>query len=170
MSKRWPALVRIGLGIIFILSGLGYAFYQQRLNQVYPAPLPGELAGLPITGQVSGPPALVELSWMHGQGFQLNKGAVGSYGEPGEITLYVAGTPLNFMAGRMLIAMRDKIARTDTPFTPVAEREVDQRKVYELVGMGQKHFYFRAGDLVIWLAVDESQAEMALQQVLEFYP
>lgn len=170
MSKHWPAFVLIILGLIFIFGGLGYAIYQQRLGQVNPAPLPGELAQLPIAGQILGPPALLELSWMHGQEFQLNQGAVGSYGESGEITVYVAGTPLSFTADRVLIAMRDKIARADSPFTPVAEREDDQRTVYGLVGMGQQHFYFRSGNLIVWLAVNEHEAEIALKQVLEFYP
>jgi len=82
----------------------------------------------------------------------------------------VAGTPLSFMAGRMISDMRDKIAGADTPFTPVAERDYGLRTVYELVGMGQQHYYFRSGNLVIWLAVHEQDAELAFQQALEFYP
>jgi hypothetical protein len=36
--------------------------------------------------------------------------------------------------------------------------------------MGQKHFYFQSGDLLIWLAADQEIAEQAISQVLEFYP
>ena len=100
----------------------------------------------------------------------MNKGAVGIYGDEHEITLYVAGTPLNFMAGRLLAAMRDKITISETPFTPVGEREQEGRTVYELQGMGQRHFYFRSNDLVVWLAVDEVVSNAALNQVLDFYP
>ena len=95
---------------------------------------------------------------------------MGTFGEEGEITLYVAGTPLSFMAGRLVVAMRDKIARSETPFSPIAEREDGGRIVFELDGMGQRHFYFRSRDLVIWLAADESYTEEALKQVLDFYP
>jgi len=35
--------------------------------------------------------------------------------------------------------------------------------------MGQKHYYFRAENLVIWLAVDPAYADDALQQILEVY-
>jgi len=107
---------------------------------------------------------------MHGQEFQLNQGAVGSYGQDGEITIYVAGTPLKYMAGRLLTGMRDKIEAVNSPFTPIAEREIDQGMIYELEGMGQMHFYFQSDDLIVWLAVNGSHAEVALQQALAFYP
>ena len=77
---------------------------------------------------------------------------------------------MSFMAGRLVTAMKYKIAQLHTPFTPLAKREYDQRTVYELVGMGQQHFYFRSGNLVIWLAVNGQEANLALEQVLMFYP
>ena len=170
MTKVWLAWVLIGTGFIIIIIASGLVFYQQSADSINSAPLPNNLVGLSLSGRVEGHAALDELSWLHGQEFQLNRGAVGTYGEQGEITLYVAGTPLNFMAGRLLIAMRDKIARSETPFTPIAERENGGRTVYELQGMGQQHFYFRSNGLVVWLAVDESQSEQALFQALDFYP
>jgi hypothetical protein len=170
MPIRGFALVLIGLGLILLSSGLGYAIYVQRVEQVGSAPIPGELAGLPLTGEISSRSAIAELAWMHGQGFKLNKGSVGTYGRDGEITLYVAGTPFKFMAGRLLTAMRDKIAEVDSPFTQIAEHDIEQHEVYELEGMGQMHFYFRSNDLIVWLAVDHALASEALQQALDFYP
>ena len=167
MSEKRSALLLICFGVFVILVAMAYGVYQQRISQIGPAPLPGEIAGLPLRGRVVGVPTLDELSWMHGQEFQLNQGAVGSYGE---ITLYVAGTPLSFMAGRMIRDMRDRIASADTPFTLLAERDYGRRTVYELAGMGQKHYYFRSGNLVVWLAVNENADELALQHALEFYP
>ena len=167
MSKKWTALLLIGCGILIFLMALVYAGYEQRFKQINPAPLPGEVAGLSLEGRTYGGPALAELSWMHGQEFQLTQGAVGSYGE---VTLYVAGTPLSFMAGWMMVDMRDKIARSESPFTPLTERKYGSRTVYELVGMGQQHYYFRSGNLVIWLAANEQLAELALQEALDFYP
>jgi hypothetical protein len=70
----------------------------------------------------------------------------------------------------MLIAMKDKIAEGNSPFTPAGERPDGGRVIYELEGMGQKHFYFQSGDLLIWLAADQEIAEQAISQVLEFYP
>jgi hypothetical protein len=113
---------------------------------------------------------LGELSWMHGQEFQLNQGAVGKYGPGEDATLYVAGTPFGFMTGRLVKAMRDKIVRSESPFTPLGERKAGSRTVYELEGMGQRHYYFRSGNLVVWVAVDEAQADGVLGDVLNYYP
>ena len=170
MSKSWLAALLIGTGVLFILMAAGYAVHLGRIDRIEPAPLPGDIAGMSLSGQVLGAPALAELSWMHGQDFQLNRGAVGSYGMGNEITLYVAGTPLRYTAARMISDMRDKIKQAETSFTPLGEREHGRRRIYELVGMGQQHFYFRSGNLVIWLAVAGEDAELVLQEALDFYP
>ena len=170
MANRLTAFVLIGLGIAVVVFALGYFFYLQEVVQTGSAPLPEELVGLSLERKIEGISAIDELAWMHGQEFQLNKGAIGSYGMQGEITLYIAGTPFGFTTGSLVKAMREKIAAGDSPFTPRSEREVEQRRVYELVGLGQKHFYTRSGELIIWLAVDESLAEEALAQALNYYP
>jgi hypothetical protein len=170
MSRQRLAVALIGLGVFIFIFGIGYAYYLHSLEQIGSAPLPTQLVSLPLAGRIDGRSALTELTWMHNQGFPLNAGAVGTYGVENGITLYVAGTPLKLMTGRLLVAMRDKIAETNSPFTPLAEREINRRTVYELDGMGQRHYYFRSDDLIVWLATDETQAEEALRQVLEFYP
>jgi len=103
-------------------------------------------------------------------GFSLSKGAVGTYGGENGITLYLAGTPLKFLAGGLLVAMRDKIAEANSPFTLLAELEINRRKVYELQGRGQLHYYFRSENLNVWLAADETHIEETLRQVFDFYP
>jgi hypothetical protein len=70
----------------------------------------------------------------------------------------------------MISDMRDKIDQAETPFTPLGESVDGQCRVYELVGMGQQHFYFHSGNLLIWPAVKGEDAELALQQTLDFYP
>ena len=164
------ALALIGLGIFLMVLGLGYAFYLQKETSNGSSLLPKELAGFPLGGEVSGSSAIAELSWMHGQDFQLNQAAVGTYGNEDQVIIYVAGTATRSLAGQLINAMRDKITAVDSPFEPIAEREIGQRMVYELEGMGQRHFYFRSDQLIIWLAVDEDFAEDALRQVLRFYP
>ena len=170
MVKRWLAVLIIGIGIFLIILAFSFPLYQHRINRINPAPLPNQLAGLSLFHETSGQTALAELVWLHGQEFQLNQGAVGSYGAHNEITLYIAGTPFVFMAGRMINDMRDKITGSDTPFTPIAEMDNGKRSVYQLSGLGQEHYYFKSGNLVIWLAVDEDLAEAALSQALDYYP
>ena len=70
----------------------------------------------------------------------------------------------------MTDAMRSKIAQGNSPFTPIDEIRNDNRVVYVLNGMGQKHYYFQSKKLVIWLAADPTIADAAIQQILEVYP
>ena len=74
------------------------------------------------------------------------------------------------MAKQILVQMRDKIAEGNSPFTPIAERNINGRMVYELDGLGQKHYYYQSGDLIVWLAANEEEAEQALAESLAFYP
>jgi len=168
--KRFTALSLILLGIVLASSGVGYALISQAVDNPGTAPLPGQIAGLALAGRSTGWRAVDELTRLHGKGFPLSSGAAGMYGDQHQVKLWVAGAPIRPLASRMLIAMKDKIAEGNSPFTPTGERPDGGRVIYELGGMGQKHFYFQSGDLLIWLAADQEIAEQAVSQVLEFYP
>src|SRR5690606_10566906 len=132
--------------------------------------VPGSLAGLPLSDQQVGLEAIENVTRLHGQSFALETGAVGTYrGNGGSATVWVTGTAERCAAADMVAAMRDRIAEGHSPFTPVDEWQEDGRTIYELEGMGQRHFYFEAGPLVIWLAADAPLAEQALRETLAFY-
>lgn len=168
--KRFTALSLVLLGVVLASSGVGYALFGQALDNPGTAPLPGQIAGLPLSGRSTGWQAIGELTRLHGKGFPLSSGAVGMYGDQHQVKLWVAGAPIRPLASRMLAAMKDNIAEGNSPFTPTGERPDGKRIIYVLEGMGQKHFYFQSGDLLIWLAADADLAEDALAQTLEFYP
>lgn len=168
--KRFTALSLILLGVVLASSGVGYALFSQALDNPGTAPLPGQIAGLALSGRSTGWQAIGELTRLHGKGFPLSSGAVAMYGDQHQAKLWVAGAPIRLLASRMLISMKDRIAEGNSPFTPTGERPDGSRVIYELGGMGQKHFYFQSGDLLIWLAADQQFAEQAISQVLEFYP
>jgi hypothetical protein len=42
--------------------------------------------------------------------------------------------------------------------------------VYQVEGLGQAHYYFQSGDLIIWLAADKALADTSLAELLAFYP
>lgn len=157
------------LGTLFVVAALGWAYFEKTIGNPAPLALPEQLAGLPLSSQMTGPQAVADFSNLHGKQFPLTSGAVGIYGDH-QATLWVAGAPLNLMAARMVTAMRDKIAEGNSPFTPRGEYQDNQRTIYILEGMGQKHFYFQSQNLVIWLAADADIADAALQQLKEIYP
>ncbi|HZD55724.1 MAG TPA: hypothetical protein VE136_03305 [Anaerolineales bacterium] len=168
--RRLPALGLILLGLLVTSLGVGYALFEQALDYPGTVPLPREIAGLPLAMRRTGRQALGELARLHGKSFLLASGAVGMYGDQHQVKLWVAGAPIRPLASRMLAAMEDKIAEGNSPFTPTGEHPDGDRVIYELAGMGQKHFYFQSGDMLIWLAADAGLAEEALAQTLEFYP
>lgn len=168
--KRLPALVLIFIGLVLATLGVGYALVGQAADNPGPLPLPAEIAGLPLGMRSIGRQAVGELTRLHGKGFPLSSAAVGMYGDQHQVKLWVAGVPIRPLATRMLVAMKDKIAEGNSPFTPTGARSDGGRVIYELEGMGQKHLYFQSGELLIWLATDADLAEEALALTLEFYP
>ena len=170
--KRLLPLSLICLGLLVIIGTAGFWSFNQKIQHPSSAPLPERVADLPLAESIQAEEAIAEFSRLHGNGFPLTSGAIGIYGANHAVTLWVAGAPAQFIADRMLIAMRDKIASTPgkSPFSPVGERQDGTRTVYELDGMGQKHFYFQSGKLIVWLAVDIESADEVLSQILEFYP
>ncbi len=76
---------------------------------------------------------------------------------------------MNLLAQSMLSEMEEKIAQGKSPFSPIGKRKDGKRPIYELDGFGQKHFYFRSKNLLIWLAAEAEIAERALVHTLEYY-
>lgn len=167
--KRVFPLALVTLGILLSLAGFGQLYRDNRGAALETGDLPIQMAGLDLTNSVSGEPAIAEFTSMHGKEFPVTSGSIGYYGD-GRITLWLAGTSKQSIAAEMVGNMQARIAEGNSPFTPVKEIQDNNRIVYVLDGMGQKHFYFQSENLVIWLASDRSIADKAIQQILEVYP
>ncbi len=163
-------LILAGVGALLLLSGLGIFWLDRMVADPAAAELPQTLAGQPLAQAVYGRQAANEIFELHRKTLPLTSAAVGVYGPDGEITLWVSGAGAPFLAARMIDAMRERIAANPAVFQPLGGREVAGRQVEELAGMGQRHYYFQSGSLVIWLAAPEGLAETALQETLAFYP
>lgn len=167
--RRLPLVLAL-LGLLLIGSGFGYGAYQRAIAAPGDAPLPPTVAELPLIEEVSGPEAAQNIARLHRQAFPLSGAAVGTYADAvTAATLWVSAAPVAAMAAGMVRAMEEAIGSGGSPFVPEETRQVDGRSVYVLAGMGQRHFYFRSGNLVIWLAADETLADAALTGVLAFY-
>ena len=167
--RRIAPIFVTGMGIFLILASGGWLFINNWLQNPAVAPVPEQVAGLPLTTKLTGTDATKEFSMLHNKQFPLTSGVVGIYGD-NQVAVWVGGAPLDFMATELVAAMRDKIAQGNSPFTPIAERQDGARTVYVLEGMGQQHYYFQSKNLVIWLAAEPALADQALQQALEAYP
>jgi hypothetical protein len=167
--KRALVSLLILTGIVLTLTAFSWLYFERRIANPAPVSIPDSLADLPLTYQMTGQQAAFDFSQLHGKQFPLTSGAVGVYGNQ-KATLWVAGPPLKRMATEMLIAMRDKLADGRSPFLPTGEITSNGQTVYALEGMGQNHYYFQSGNLVVWLSVETELAETALQQLKEYYP
>ncbi len=167
--RRIGPIVVIGMGILLILTVGAWLYLNNLINHPTIVPLPDRVAELPLTTKLTGTDATEEFSMLHKKQVPLTSGAVGVYGD-NQIALWIGGTPLEFMAAELVVAMHDKISEGNSPFTRIAERRNGGRTIYALEGMGQRHYYFQSNNLVIWLAVEPALADKALQQILEAYP
>ena len=171
MRKRFVPLTLILVGLVLLTAGLIYWRFMAAVEDPDEAPLPETVAGLPLSRASYGKEAVAEVARLHGKSFPLSSGAEAMYGRPGEMAmLWVTGTPGQPLAARMISEMETAIEESEAPFIPLGVREINDRNVYELTGMGQQHFYFRSKALIIWLAADEPIAESALFEALDFYP
>jgi len=168
--KRNIPVILIGLGGLILLGILGYVFYNHILTNPNPAPLPEKITEFPLQRHLFGAQAVEEINHLHNLEFPLSSGAVGIYGDQSQITVLVSGTPLKSIAARLTSDMEMRIAEGNSPFTPLGKRDDGDRLIYELDGLGQKHYYFQSGKLLIWFAADHDIAEDVLIETLAFYP
>ena len=168
--KRSLPIGLIFLGTLLSVGSLGWLYLGNPTNTAESIPsLPDQLGGLSRTDYRTGTQALAEFENLHGKQFPLTSGAIGTYGDQ-QITVWAAATSSDSIASQMVEAMLERIAEGNSPFTPLTQINNNNRLVYVLEGMGQRHFYFQAKNLVIWVAVEPALADTVIQQILEAYP
>ncbi|MFQ5595824.1 MAG: hypothetical protein ACE5HA_16885 [Anaerolineae bacterium] len=162
---RIGPLLLVGLGLMLLLAGVGWLAVDRLVIGQGKITLPDSLAGWPLSTQVSGRPALVEIERLHGKSFLMVDGAVARYGD-GMATVWVSSTWTPFLAERQVAVMTERIAEGRSPFTPVGADEREGVTVYALTGMGQRHYYFQRETRVVWLAVSPQFAEESLEELI----
>jgi hypothetical protein len=163
--KRYLPHLVIFSGTMLVLAAFGITYFQHPGS----LPLPYALAEVRLYHSSKGAEAIAEFTSLHQKQFPLTSGAVGYYGRKDEATLWVAGAPFAWMTGQMVNTMHAKIAAGNSPFRAIGEKSHKNHEIHELEGLGQQHFYFQAGHLIVWLAVEPELAEEALAQTMEFY-
>ncbi len=165
MTRRRFAVGCAGVLLVVVLLALIPVWVFSQPEKALP--IPGRIAGYPLRGHVFGPEAAEEIRNMHRGTFPMTGAAIAIYGNM-DAVLWVSETWGSIGAYLLERGMTRAIAKGDTPFEPLGTRQVRGVTVYELTGMGQMHYYFRVGDMVYWLAVNEEKAEEALDEVVAF--
>lgn len=174
VKKKFIRLPQAGLviilGVILLTGSLTFRYLNRSIANPKESHLPTSLAGFSLSTATYGPEAVSEISRMHGKEFPMTSGAMGVYGDTSQVTVWVAGFSDRTTAGQIVDAMEAKIAAGNSPFTPTGEKQVGERLIHYLDGLDQKHIYFQSSNLVVWLAVDPSSSDQAIQQIEEAYP
>ena len=89
------------------------------------------------------------------------------YGD-GAAIVWASQTWGQWGAQYLVRSMTKAIEDSTSHFTPTGQRAMAGHTVYSLTSMGMSHFYFRAGNQVIWLGVTPSRAEDALRDLLAY--
>jgi len=168
MKRSFP-IGLIVLGALLSLAALSWLYFGNAAGNPAVIHLPDQLAGLQRLDYKTGAQTMAEFESLHGKQFPLTSGAIGIYGDQ-QVTVWAAGTSSDSNALQLVEAMRESIAEGNSPFMPLTQTNNDNRSVYVLEGMGQKHFYFQSKNLVVWVAVDPALADTVIQEILEAYP
>jgi hypothetical protein len=160
-QPRWAVLLLFLAGFGLLFAGLFLLRAPDTTAAGQPAAgpssgLPDRLGRATATNVQTGQAAMSTIESLHGHGFALTDAAVAQYGGA---TVWVAQSRDEQGAADMTAAMQKRIAVTNSPFTPEGTREIGSWLVYVLSGMGQAHFYWQAGDKVVWLAAPLAEAE-----------
>jgi len=169
MNNRLTPILLVIVGIISILAAVGILLYPRLTSETQKELLPPDMTGLPLNQAVYGPEAITGVIQLHGVDFPLEDAAIGSYGTQGEITLWVSVEPDENTATKLMDLMTEKINLGRSPFTLPVVKEFNNTTVYVLEGLGQQHYYWQVGKLILWLAADHEIADQALGESLMFY-
>ncbi len=168
MLRVLPKAV-IGTGLALLLFSGAALAYLQAVSQPEGETLPHSIAGVGLVETLYGGEAVEAINRMHLGDSDLSSAAIGWYGLGSQITLYVSSAPLALLAENMAQGMEDKIRTGDTPFAWEGAVEHGGKRVVQMTGLGQSHFLYRQGRLVIWLAADQALAQTALAETIAFY-
>ena len=154
---------------VAVLTGtvLYYLHISQTESSASEDNIPQVVADLPMEQLIVGQEAIKNIHQLHGKDFPLEAGAVAVYAEQ-NVILWVSDTGSISAAADLTELMKVRIAEGRSPFVALGDFELDGLTIYALDGLGQAHYYWQAGKLVLWLAADVEIAERAMSEVTEY--
>lgn len=142
------------------MGGQGGFTYQ---TAAAPSVLPGMLAGLQLTGSVTGPDAVKQVSALHDERFPITSAEIAQYAS-GRAMVWVSWSADAPAAETMVEQMAARISEGGSPFD-APEPLSGEKGVWVTHGMGQEHFFFSKGNAVWWISADRQIARRALSEI-----
>ena len=160
-------LFAVGVAVLTV-TVLYYLHINQAGSNDLEGNIPQDVADLPLTQLIAGQEAIESIQQLHGKEIQLVDGVVAIYGDQ-RVILWVSDAGSVSAAVELTELMEVRITEGRSPFEELGDFDLDGMTIYALKGMGQNHYYWQSGNLVLWLAVDGILAEDALHEVTIFY-
>ena len=165
--RRLLSYVLFVLGVVILAGTVWLTVHTGRSGREIPD-VPQDIAGVARTQFITGKEAVESIQQLHGVEISLRGGVVVSYGNQ-NIILWVSDAGDVRAAADLTELMRVRIAEGRSPFNELGDFELEGKTIYALDGMGQAHYYWQVGNLVVWLAADVDLAESAIREVAAFY-
>jgi hypothetical protein len=191
--KKYLPLIMVAIGFLLIIGALISAWQSTQPQAAAGAPagaavpaghptltsgtavpdaggVPKTIAGLALSDLQKGDVGVAAIKQLYGVDLPLVSGLMATYGQSGA-TLWVAETESPDKATELMTAMKARIDKGGSPFTPVGVFNFRSRDVFLLNGSdGKQDFYMKSGKLVFWVAISAELSEQAMKEMLDFFP
>jgi hypothetical protein len=127
--------------------------------------MPDTLAGLDRIRLITGQEAIDRVNDLHGEPLDVERCAIGMYGEDDQSATVWISSPkkpndARDQAMRMINSMQNKAGPFEGP-EKLTSHGID---IYKFTGMGQEHFVFTKDDLAFWISTPPDYGTKALQE------
>ena len=157
--RALPGAMALALACVLAASGCGLLFHRD---------LPRQMVGYKQTLVLRDAGGLAEVQRLTERSIAVRSGGFAVYGG-GAVSVWAASAQDTAAARQWLDGVSVRVAAGDTPFHADSVRVVQGHEVRMFTGLGQRHFCFRAGRHVVWLASNAGHAAEALSEALKFY-
>ena len=153
------AVMVLMLASLLVACGCGLLFHRD---------LPRQMVGYKQTLVLRDAGGLAEVQRLTERSIAVRSGGFAVYGG-GAVSVWAASAQDTAAARQWVDDVWARVVAGDTPFHADSVRVVQGRPVRMFSGVGQRHFCFRAGRHVVWLASNAGHAAEALAEALKFY-
>ncbi len=149
----------LSLASLLVTCGCGLLFHRD---------LPRQMVGYKQTLVLRDAGGLAEVQRLTERSIAVRSGGFAVYGG-GAVSVWAASAQDTAAARQWVDDVSARIAAGDSPFHADSVSIIGGREVRMFSGIGQRHFWFRAGRHVVWLASNAGHATEALDEALKFY-
>lgn len=151
----------VGLAALLLWAGVF------SCAQKHSALLPTNLKGLRLQNTVQGQAAEAMINRLHNKEVTAKDNYIGHYqGQGAKAVLYVSKFQSQQEAEALLASMSDRIKTNSNTFGHFRRMSARGLTVYSVLGLGQVHYFYQEGHVLIWLAVDPTVAQETFEAVL----